>query len=158
MAWSCAVMRTVPAGLSRIALSDSSSCAISCSRGASVFSSRAPASVTETLRVVRVSSRTPSRASSASIEWLSAERETPICAAARVKLRSRATTTKACRSLRFSVVTDELVNWIHKCIPILQSSQPMARFLEFGHRSISQELSMCHRPLKPPSAWRHSTA
>jgi len=46
------------------------------------------------------------------------------------------------------VVTDELVNWIHKCIPILQSSQPMARFLEFGHRSISQELSMCHRPLQ----------
>ena len=60
--------------------------------------SRSPASVGVTLRVVRVSSRRPSRSSSARIVWLNAEGETPIFAAARVKLRSRATATKAARS------------------------------------------------------------
>lgn len=61
-------------------------------------SSRSPASVGETLRVVRVSSRMPSRVSSARTVWLSAEGDTPSCAAAQVKLRSRATARKARRS------------------------------------------------------------
>ena len=63
-------------------------------------SSRSPASVGDTLRVVRVSSRTPSRASSPRMVWLSADCETPSFAAALVKLRSRATATKARRSSR----------------------------------------------------------
>jgi hypothetical protein len=67
MEWSCEVMRTVPAGLLRAAVSELSSCSISWSRGATVLSSWAPASVVETLRVVRVSSRTPKRASKASM-------------------------------------------------------------------------------------------
>ena len=53
-------------------------------------SRRSPASVGETLRVVRVSSRSPSRASSPRMVWLSADCETPSLAAALVKLRSRA--------------------------------------------------------------------
>ena len=51
-------------------------------------SSRYPASEGTTLRVVRVNRRSPSRSSSARIVWLSADGETPICAAARVKLRA----------------------------------------------------------------------
>jgi hypothetical protein len=48
-----------------------------------------------------VSSRSPSRSSSARIVWLSADGETPICAAARVKLRASATARKASRALIF---------------------------------------------------------
>jgi hypothetical protein len=63
-----------------------------------VATSFSPASVGATLRVVRVSNRTPKRSSSARIVWLRAEGDTPSCAAARVKLRSRATARKAARS------------------------------------------------------------
>ena len=51
-------------------------------------SRRSPASVGATLRVVRVSSRSPSRSSSPRMVWLSADCETPSFAAALVKLRS----------------------------------------------------------------------
>ena len=81
-------MRMVPAGLSRSSLSAASSASISSSRGPSVRSRRSPASVGATLRVVRVSSRRPSRSSSPRMVWLSADCETPSFAAARVKLRS----------------------------------------------------------------------
>ncbi|MCY1242380.1 hypothetical protein D9M72_553380 [compost metagenome] len=95
-------MRTVPAGLSLTSLKAVSSVS-NCSKcGTRVASSRSPASVGETLRVVRVSRRTPSRASSARMVWLSADCETPSWAAALVKLRSRATAAKAIRSLMFS--------------------------------------------------------
>ena len=66
--------------------------------------------VAETLRVVRVSRRTPSRSSSLRMVWLSAEGETPSCAAARVKLRSRATWRKATRSLMVSRALLNLLN------------------------------------------------
>jgi hypothetical protein len=49
--------------------------------------------VGETLRVVRVNSVTPRRASSSRMVWLNADCETPSFAAAFVKLRSRATAT-----------------------------------------------------------------
>ena len=62
--------------------------------------SRSPAAVGETLRVVRGSRRICSRSSSARTVWLSADWVTPSAAAARVKLPSRATVTKASRSLR----------------------------------------------------------
>ena len=58
-------------------------------------------SVGDTLRVVRVRSRTPRRASSSRMVWLSADCETPSFAAAFVKLRSRPTAMKATRSSRF---------------------------------------------------------
>src|SRR6266516_459886 len=51
-------------------------------------SRRSPASVGETLRVVRVNNRTPKRLSSCLMVWLSADCETPSFAAALVKLRS----------------------------------------------------------------------
>jgi hypothetical protein len=63
---------------------------------------RSPASVGDTLRVVRVSRRSPMRSSSWRIDWLSADCETPSLAAARVKLRSRATMAKVARTLKFS--------------------------------------------------------
>ncbi len=49
----------VPAGLSRSSLSAASSASISSKRGPTLRSRRSPASVGATLRVVRVSSRTP---------------------------------------------------------------------------------------------------
>jgi len=58
------LIRTVPAGFSLSSLTAASSASISSSRGATVCSRRSPASVSETLRVVRVRSRMPSRASS----------------------------------------------------------------------------------------------
>jgi hypothetical protein len=58
--------------------------------------------VGETLRVVRVSRRTPRRSSSPRMMWLSADCVMPSLAAARVKLRSRATARKTRMSLMFS--------------------------------------------------------
>src|SRR5689334_19099729 len=97
----------VPAGFSRSSLIDANSASISSKRGPTVRRRRSPASVGATLRVVRVRRRKPSRASSARIRWLSADWETPSCAAARVKLRSRATARNAIRSSRCSLRIDE---------------------------------------------------
>ena len=85
-------MRMVPAGFSRSSL-ERGQLRVDLVEGAgpTVRSRRSPASVGATLRVVRVNSRSPSRASSPRRVWLSADCETPSCAAARVKLRSRAT-------------------------------------------------------------------
>src|ERR1700737_468205 len=72
--------------------------------GRSCSSRRRPASVSDTLRVVRCSSRTPWRSSSWRIEWLSADAVTPSCVDAARKLKRLATTTnefRSARSLRF---------------------------------------------------------
>ncbi|MNL18079.1 hypothetical protein D3C87_1392100 [compost metagenome] len=124
MAWSWVVIRTVPAGLSRMAVSDASSCSISLKCGLNTLSSLCPASVVDTLRVVRVSRRTPKRASSASIAWLSAERDKPSCAAARVKLRACATATKVWRSFRFSLAISEFSTPGHADFPVFSSNRP----------------------------------
>ena len=79
-------------------LSEASSAAIVSSAGPSARSSRSPASVGATRRVVRVRSRTPSRVSRRRTVWLSADCEVLSFAAARVKLCSSATTAKAFRS------------------------------------------------------------
>ncbi|CCJ94731.1 hypothetical protein BN130_2799 [Cronobacter malonaticus 507] len=60
--------------------------------------------MSEMLRVVRVSRRSFSRFSSPAIAWLSADCVTPSCAAARVKLPSRATVTKENRSFRLRFI------------------------------------------------------
>ncbi|MEH2180831.1 MAG: hypothetical protein V7K56_17340 [Nostoc sp.] len=96
------VMRTVPAGLSRSSLKAVSSALMSSKAGRSVLNSRSPASVVETFRVVRASSRIPRRSSSALMAWLKAEADMPSFTAARVKLISSATTTKAARSFSSS--------------------------------------------------------
>ena len=72
----------VPAGRSRSSVSAASLASISSSAGRSVSISRSPASVGATLRVVRVSRRRPSLASSRRIAWLSADWEMPSFAAA----------------------------------------------------------------------------
>src|SRR6516225_10836492 len=61
---------------------------------------RKPASVSETLRVVRFNNRTPMRSSKCRIVWLSAEGVTPRREAAARKLRLSATATNAARSAR----------------------------------------------------------
>ena len=69
--------RSVPTGLSRKLLTASSAAPTSPSAGVSRSSRRWPASVSVTLRVVRLSRRTPSRASSRRSASLSDEAETP---------------------------------------------------------------------------------
>ena len=102
IACSPATMLTEPAGLSRALRSAVSSCSISRKCGLKRIKSCSPAWVGTTLRVVRVKRRTSNRASSLRMAWLSADCDTPSCAAARVKLRSRATTIKESRSLKLS--------------------------------------------------------
>src|SRR6267154_293205 len=68
--------------------------------GRSRSSKRSPASVSETLRVVRFSKRTLRRSSSWRIEWLSADGVTPSRNAAARKLSSSATAMNAVRSAR----------------------------------------------------------
>jgi hypothetical protein len=63
-----AVIRKLPAGLSRSSFSAAMAASTSSKRGPSVRSNRPPASVGDTLRVVRVSSGMPSRSSSVFIE------------------------------------------------------------------------------------------
>ena len=70
--------------------------------------SRSPASVSETLRVVRARSRTPNRASSLPTAWLTADCEAPSFAAARVKPPSRATVRNAVSWLNSSPFIDKL--------------------------------------------------
>jgi hypothetical protein len=79
------------AGLSRSSVSEASASPIPSNCGATDWWSRSPASVSETLLVVLVSSRTPSRSSISLIVWLRADGEKPSLAAALLKLRSRAT-------------------------------------------------------------------
>lgn len=76
-------------------------------RGGDVFERRvrcasrcSPASVGETLRVVRLNRRIPTWVSSSRRVWLSVGGVTPRVAAARRKLRSRAMATKAARPAR----------------------------------------------------------
>jgi hypothetical protein len=59
--------------------------------GINAFKNRSPASVGVTLRVVRLSSRSPNFSSSLRTEWLRADCEIPTFVAARVKLCSSAT-------------------------------------------------------------------
>ena len=68
--------------------------------GATRRSSCSPASVSATERVVRLKSRTLSRASRPRMAWLSAEGDTPSERAAALKLRCSAMATKAVSSDR----------------------------------------------------------
>ena len=88
----------VPTGLDRKALTASSAAVISLKAGVRRSSSRAPASVGVTLRVVRLSRRTPSLASSRRTASLKVEADTPRSVAAARKLRRRATAENASRS------------------------------------------------------------
>lgn len=91
-------MRSIPEGVSR----SSRTCVTAASRseiaGMMRARSRSPASLSPTLRVVRFSSRAPSRSSSWRIVWLSADGETRRCSAAREKLLCSATAAKAVSS------------------------------------------------------------
>jgi hypothetical protein len=90
-----AASRMRPAGLSRCFRVSATARSIRSSAGVSSWRSAEPAAVGETLRVVRASSCNPKRFSRPLMEWLKADCETPRRAAARVKLRSSATTAKA---------------------------------------------------------------
>jgi hypothetical protein len=74
--------RSVPAGLPRKLLRSSSASSISRNAGLIRENSRSPASVSATLRVVRLISRRSSRSSILRSAWLSAEAETPSSVAA----------------------------------------------------------------------------
>ena len=70
--------------------------------GADFLEQALPGSGGATLRVVRVRSWTPRRASRLRTVWLRADCETPSFEAAGVRLRSRATAKKVVRSLMVS--------------------------------------------------------
>ncbi|MNN69571.1 hypothetical protein D3C81_1853650 [compost metagenome] len=114
-------IRSVPAGRSRRSPSASTLAPMASKCGAMERISRSPASVGETLRVVRASSRMPRRSSSNRIEWLSAEAVTPRRTAALVKLCSCATARKAWRSLVFTafMTNCELNSVMHQLLPRL---------------------------------------
>lgn len=80
-----AVMRSEPAGRFRSSPRDSSWAPTLSKAGPTVAISLSPASVAATLRVVRVSRRTPSLVSSRRIVWLRADCEVPSLAAARAR-------------------------------------------------------------------------
>jgi hypothetical protein len=75
---------------------------MSASAGRRCASSCSPASVGDTLRVVRVSNRTPICSSKRRMAWLSPDVEIFSCFAARVKLRSSATVRNAESTLNSS--------------------------------------------------------
>src|SRR5580704_15676791 len=107
------VRRRCPAGLSRNTLIDSTAASKPSSAGRSSASSRSPTSVKATLRVVRLSSRTPSFSSRPRIVSLSVEREIPRCVAALAKLERSAMATKAFISAKPSFRIDRILRLGH---------------------------------------------
>ncbi|MNE06140.1 hypothetical protein D3C80_987220 [compost metagenome] len=99
MAWLLALILTLPAGVSRNVFNNVSSLSIWSKLTLTVCLKRSPASVGEMLRVVRFNNKMPKRSSRPRMLWLSADCETPSLPAALVKLPSRVTMRKACRSL-----------------------------------------------------------
>src|SRR6478609_5015382 len=69
------------------------------SAGETLATNCSPASVSDTLRVVRLNRRTPIRRSRVETAWLSAERDIPSSSAAPRKLRCRATASTAVSSV-----------------------------------------------------------
>jgi hypothetical protein len=111
-----ALIRSFPAGAPRASASASSAVSRSCNTGLILVSRCAPASERETLRVVRLSSRTPRFCSSPSNAWLRAERETPMASAALRKLRCSATAAKAARAMancNAYLYSPNILNWDH---------------------------------------------
>src|SRR5580658_11017039 len=92
-------MRREPHGRSPKEATSSSAVCRSCRVGPRRANNRSPASVGATLRVVRLSRRTPRLRSSVRITWLSDEADRPSSSAAFLKLRWAETAAKAFRSL-----------------------------------------------------------
>lgn len=124
--------RKVPVGLSRKAFTASSAPSTSASTGARRSMSRSPASVGVTLRVVRLSRRTPIRASSRRTAVLRAEGDTPRATAAPRKPRARATAMKASRSERLAPV---IVQNIAQALPNSQDYRTTDCEACFGHQT-----------------------
>ena len=112
--------------------------------GPILSSRRWPASVGDTARVVRVRRRTPSRASSWRMVWLSADCERPAFLAARVKLRSRATATNARRSFTLSRAR-------HQAIPSMCADYIADKGLSPGRRFIALPSALFRRVRRGPS-------
>ena len=90
--------RNVPLGLSRNALTRLDRLVDAVEDRLRIANNRSPASVSATLRVVRLRRRTPSLSSKERIVWLRLGRDIPSWAAALVKFRCSATATKALSS------------------------------------------------------------
>src|SRR3979490_1267693 len=91
----CTATRRVPPSFARNPFTTSRAFSNLSSAGFKCARSSAPASVSATLRVVRLSRRTPNWSSSDRIAWLRDGLEMPSCVAALVKLVCSATATKA---------------------------------------------------------------
>src|SRR3954454_538074 len=108
--------------------------------GRNLASSFSPASVSATERVVRAMRRTPRVSSSARMEWLMAEGDTPCRFAALVKLFSSATATNVVSAAKSVVTIYELY------------SQPHARFIPLS--SALAASSYLQRSMIGSIAWR----
>lgn len=100
---------SVPTGRSRNVFTTSSAACTSLSAGVSRASRRSPASVGDTLRVVRCSSRTPNCASSRRTASLSPDALASASRAASRKPFARATATNAFRSPRSTCIVRPFV-------------------------------------------------
>ena len=101
------ISRIRPAGRSLCFRASATDLSIRSRAGARSWRSAVPAAVGETLRVVRASSCSPNLFSRPRMEWLRADCEMPSRAAARVKLRSSATTANAESSPRSFLMIHE---------------------------------------------------
>ena len=108
-ACSTVVIRIVPDGRFCRSLRDVRAESMSCNIGPRTDKRCSPASVGTTLRVVRVRSRNPNRSSIRRTIWLKADCAMLRRAAARVKLRSSATTTNAIRS----AISSRFIQYLH---------------------------------------------
>src|SRR5882757_8293046 len=131
------LMRSVPAGVSRWLPARAIASLIWPSAGATPETNCSPASVSDTLRVVRWNRRTPSFASSAAMAWLNAERDMPSSVAAARKPRWRATASTASSSISPDDRIVQIPAPPHAELYTLSGQQqcPISRFI---HRSLGE--------------------
>src|SRR6201991_927868 len=128
------LIRSFPATRPCETLRSSSASSMSRNAGPMRDTRRSPASVSATLRVVRLSNRTPRRSSIPRIVWLSAEGVTPRSLAARLKLSCFATARKVIRSAGLIPRIAEF------------TSQALAILLGLSHQSPGSRLSPTQSP------------
>src|ERR1700761_8784252 len=144
-------MRNRPLGSPRSSATPSSAASRLRKAGERRSSSLSPASVRETLRVVRLKRRTPSVLSSPMIAWLSAEREMPSAPAAFWKLRCRASVTRASSSLRDGLAIGEnpAPGWLNWSLLYHQSALPTCNTGQWKERSHDKNLVHFRCLLRP---------
>jgi hypothetical protein len=163
-------MRSIPDISLLPSLAFSSAPLINASAGATSATKVSPAAVSATLRVVLLKRRTWSRSSSAAIEWLSAEDDTPSSRAAARNPPARATVATASSSARLarliallsSSACLHLVSLSDHCVQRIFVSEVMEKELcQAHHRHDRHRQRFSPRRMRRPSAtvqsWNRET-